>query len=691
VYTFVPGADTNNGITVTSPVLSVSTIFERYDLDQSDTIFIDTGHYLVESNIVVNSGDSGVATNRVRIIGSTNLLAGGTTFTRRHDPTIASLGGVSGSSGSTRSTLSLASDDGRTRRAAALASSAPRSPNSILVKFREGASSSSARRSVHTAKASQVIRTFDVLRTDVVEIPKGQTVTETIAAYEANPDVEYAEPNYIYRLSNVPDDPSFSALWGLHNTGQSGGTVGADIGALEAWEITTGSSNVIVAVIDSGVDYNHPDLAANMWVNPSPTFGDTYGASYTGGFGSVSSGNPMDVNGHGTHVAGTIGAVGSNGVGVVGVNWNVRIMALRFTDSDGYGSTADAISCIEYAVRNGAKILNNSWGGGGYSSALEDAIYNAGLSNVLFVAAAGNDGTNNDSDPHYPSNYALSNVIAVASSDRTDALSSFSNYGSNSVHIAAPGSAIYSTMWDDTYANSDGTSMATPHVAGVAALLLAHYPAATYTHLRDWILTGVDLLPALSGVVQSGGRLSAAAAFAYADTGEPPQPPSNFNPVNPEAVFQLSGARNLEFAWLNFEEANVGIYANNGTSVAGDQHLFRDLNFAGGYAGIRLAGSGTNQFSRISARGMNGYGIWAVNSPGNVVDSSVFWSNRLGSVSFTGNGSVAISNSSLHAFGNVTNAAVILGTGQVRGDYNNYFIEDEASYFIVNNEPFGGL
>ncbi|MEK6984396.1 MAG: S8 family peptidase [Nanoarchaeota archaeon] len=224
-----------------------------------------------------------------------------------------------------------------------------------------------------------------------------------------NPAVEYAEPNYIVRINAVPNDPNFGLLYGLHNTGQTGGTVDADIDAPEAWDIQTGSNNVVVAVIDTGVDYSHSDLSANMWANAGeiPNNGlDDDSNGYIDDFRGWDfvniDNNPMDDNGHGTHVSGTIGAIGDNGFGVAGVNWRVKIMPLKFLDAGGFGSSADAVLAIQYATLMGANIMSNSWGGGGYSQTLKNAISAANDAGILFVAAAGNSNNNNDINPIYP-------------------------------------------------------------------------------------------------------------------------------------------------------------------------------------------------------------------------------------------------------------------------------------------------
>src|SRR4051812_43848737 len=271
---------------------------------------------------------------------------------------------------------------------------------------------------------------------------------------EDDPRVAYAEPNFVLAADRTPGDPSFLQLWGLNNTGQSvngqTGTADADIDAPEAWDVTTGSTAVAVAVIDTGVDFSHPDLAGSQWINPGE---DCAGCRTNGvddddngyvddwrGWDFVGNDNdPFDENSHGTHVSGTIGATGANGIGVAGVNWNVRIAALRFLDAAGYGDTAEAVKAVLYAAAAGIPITNNSWGGGEYSQALGDAIAEADRKGTLFVAAAGNETTNTDGGAHYPSNYHSPNVISVAATTSRDQLAYFSNFGATSVDLGAPG------------------------------------------------------------------------------------------------------------------------------------------------------------------------------------------------------------------------------------------------------------
>jgi subtilisin family serine protease len=355
----------------------------------------------------------------------------------------------------------------------------------------------------------------------------------TVAAqYRALPEVEYAEPNYDIELDEIdnplepilPRDPQFNDQWALANSGQRGGKKGADISATLAWAKTTGSEDVVVAVLDSGVDYTHEDLAGNMWVRPSEM--DPYHDEELGtvddlnGYNAIDgNSDPMDENGHGTHCAGIIGAEGENDIGIAGVNWKVQIMPLKFMNAGGFGTTKDAIEAINYVIDRkkagvNVRIISASWGSTQKSRALEDIIRKAYENDILFVAAAGNASTNNDRSPHYPSSYDVPNVISVAALDRHDQLASFSNYGAKSVAIAAPGVDILSTWLDNQYEEKSGTSMETPVVSGVAALVLAEHPNMSVDELKKKLLTSVDPVAALKGKTVTAGRINASKALA---------------------------------------------------------------------------------------------------------------------------------------------------------------------------------
>jgi len=352
----------------------------------------------------------------------------------------------------------------------------------------------------------------------------GVGVGQAIEHLKKNPHVRYAEPNYIVSVDLIPNDPRFPEMYGLLNTGQTGGTVDADIDADQAWAVSRGSRSVLVGVIDTGVDYNHPDLAANIWTNPGEIPGngiDDDGNGYVDdvhGYDFANNdGDPFDDNGHGTHTSGTIGGVGNNGIGVTGVNWQVSIIAAKFLSGAGSGTTADAVRAVEYTTMMGVDLTSNSWGGGGFSQALYDAIAAAGAANIAFVAAAGNDGTDNDVSPHYPSNYDLANVISVAATDNNDAKASFSNYGLTTVDLGAPGVDILSTLPGNSYGLASGTSMATPHVSGVCALIKSVAPGIDVAQLKNILFNSVDHVASMAGRTVTGGRLNAFFAIAEPD------------------------------------------------------------------------------------------------------------------------------------------------------------------------------
>ena len=401
----------------------------------------------------------------------------------------------------------------------------------VLVKFRPG---------VSLTRVEEITLAFNDEVEDRIEHAPGWLSIDdldnadaytTVAQYLALPEVEYAEPNMEIKLDAVdtsllpvhPADPMFEEQWALSNSGQRGGTKGADISAMLAWATTTGDDDVVVAVLDSGVDYTHEDLAPNMWKRPAQVaaYHDAELGSVDDehGFNAIdNASDPMDENGHGTHCAGIIGAEGGNNLGITGVNWKVRIMPLKFMNAGGFGTTKDAIEAINYVINRkqagvNVRIISASWGSTQKSRALEDAIRKAHENDILFVAASGNATTDNDRSPHYPSSYNVPNVISVAALDRHDQLAKFSNYGLKSVMIAAPGVDILSTWLGNAYEEKSGTSMATPVVSGIAALIVAENPTISVDQLKKRLLASVDPLPALKGKTVTGGRVNAAKAL----------------------------------------------------------------------------------------------------------------------------------------------------------------------------------
>lgn len=347
---------------------------------------------------------------------------------------------------------------------------------------------------------------------------------------EASDLLAYAEPDFIvhhHQPPVFPDDPSFAQQWHLHNTGQSGGLPDADIDAPEAWAVTTGSAAVVVGVIDTGLDLTHPDLLANLWINPGESgdgkesdgidndgngyIDDVYGWNFV-----TQTAVPQDDHGHGTHTGGTVGAVGGNGVGVSGVCQTVRLMGLKFLSATGSGTTSDAIEAIRYATQMGAALTSNSWGGAGFSQALLDAIEEADAAGVGFVAAAGNSGINTDLYPEYPGSFQVPNVISVAATDSSDTLVWFSNYGQTTAHLAAAGLQTLSTGLGGSYVLNSGTSMAAPQVAGAAALLKAANPELSFAQIKAMLLDQVDPKPSLHNKTVTGGRLNVANAMVPA-------------------------------------------------------------------------------------------------------------------------------------------------------------------------------
>ena len=348
----------------------------------------------------------------------------------------------------------------------------------------------------------------------LLHVPPGH-VLRAVAALRAQPGVRYAEPDYMMQLAATPDDPSFGQQWGLQNTGQvvNGikGTPGADINATTSWNVATDSRSVVVAELDSGVDYRHPDLAANVWTNPDGVGGCPAG---THGYNVVTNTcDPLDDFGHGTQVAGVLGAVGNNGIGIAGAAWRTTVLPVKWTDSTGRGSTSRLIRALEWALKAKAagvnvRVVNDSavFSGTSFSQALSDELDKLAANNILFVTAAGNNKNDNDITPKYPCSYGKTNEVCVAATDQRDRLASFSNWGATTVDLAAPGKNILTTVPGGGYGYTKGTSFAAPLVAGAAALALSVQDTST-SALKARILGGIDPLPSLAGKVRTGGRL----------------------------------------------------------------------------------------------------------------------------------------------------------------------------------------
>jgi thermitase len=408
----------------------------------------------------------------------------------------------------------------------------------MLVSFARGASSSVRQRD-EQATGTHTLKTF-LGGTELLSVAKG-SVLSAIASLRARGHVRFAEPDYlISEDGTTPNDPSFGNQWGFDNSGQSvngiSGTAGADEHATDAWSVGTGSRSIVIAEVDSGIDYNHPDLAANIWSNPGGIGGCPAG---THGYNVLTSTcDPMDdettYGGHGTHVAGIMGAVGNNGIGVTGVNWQTTILPVKYLSSSGFGATSDLISALDWVLTAQAagvnvRVVNDSatFFGTAYSQALSDEIDLLGQHNILFVTAAGNTGDDNDdlSVRRYPCGYDRPNEICVTASDQNDTLPSWANYGPATVDLAAPGDNIYSTLRNDTYGYISGGSMASPQVAGAAALILSQKDMSA-VDLKADILDNVDQVPALAGKVITGGRLDICKALPGC-TGGVASPPVN--------------------------------------------------------------------------------------------------------------------------------------------------------------------
>jgi len=436
-------------------------------------------------------------------------------------------------------------------------------------------------------------------------------------------DVEYVEANQIFKaLAAKPNDPDFSKQYALLNTGANGGTRGADIAATEAWSISKGSKDVLVSVIDTGVDYTHKDLKDNYWRNPGEVGLDKSGKDKSvngidddnngyvddwGGWDFANNdNNPFDDNSHGTHCAGVVGAKGNNAIGISGINWDVSIVGIKFLDAEGSGTTENAVKSIDYSLVIGADISSNSWGGGDFSPSLKEALDRAKEVGQLFIAAAGNDGEDNDVVESYPANYDHVNLISVAATDNEDKLAYFSNYGAKKVHIAAPGVEIYSTVPGDKYRSMSGTSMAAPQVAGVAALIKATWPGAKAEVIKNRILKGSVPHQSLLGMTLTQGRLS-----AYNSIEEDQQAPSDAEEIKIDQV----GMSFIKLSWAKSgddgherEASRYEVSLNFENGMGEDRRIIFPKAKTGDRVDIVLDGLPANAIGKVSIRALDNVG-----------------------------------------------------------------------------------
>lgn len=456
------------------------------------------------------------------------------------------------------------------RQTAAAAGRRDYAPSELLVKFKAGVPTY-VMSDIHRGVGAQVLKSFRAdPRLHQVRIPKGWDLEKALAYYQSRADVQYAQPNWVYHVATtVASDPNFSAQWAWRNTGQTGGVSGADVRATGAWDKARGRFTVVVASIDTGVDYLHPDLRMNIWTNPGEAGANCYDGidndanGYPDdcrGWNIVANNNdPRDDNGHGSHTSGTIGALANNLVGVAGANWDVQIMPVKVFDNTGSGFTSWAVEGIDYAVRSGATILNNSWVAGGPDPALLEAIRRADAAHALFITAAGNNGTNNTRVPTYPCSYGSmllvvnppSNVICTAATDDMDNRWSLSSYGADTVHLGAPGVDILSTEGFGAYGYRTGTSQATAHVSGAAALLKGCKPGLSASTVKQILLDTARPLISLSGITTTGGVVNYQAAIndpRAAGSGSCDAAPANALPVaNPGGPYNVNSKKTIPF------------------------------------------------------------------------------------------------------------------------------------------------
>ncbi|HLP75439.1 MAG TPA: S8 family peptidase [Candidatus Paceibacterota bacterium] len=388
-------------------------------------------------------------------------------------------------------------------------------PGQILVKPKSKAACQKLDR-FHAEKGCAVLRQFKTGGLQLIKVPAGETVPGLIAKYKSSGLVEFAEPDHmVTAAATIPNDPHFGMLWGLQNTGQNeGGVPGADIHAPDAWDLQTSASNIVVAVLDTGIRYTHEDLAVNIWVNTND------GSHGFDAFTQLN--NPVDDSGHGTLVAGILGAAGNNNLGITGVAWSVQMMSCKCLDLTGVGTDSSVISAMEFASTNGAKIINASFSGPDFSEAVSNTIVSLRDKGIVVVAACGDNWGDVDAVPRYPACYDIDNIVSVAASGDDDNLGFKSNYGMTNVDLTAPGDLMFSTFYaaDDSYYPTNypterlyGTSFATAYVSGTLALILEKFPAEDYRVSIRRLLLAVDKIPALEGSCVTGGRLNLAYAL----------------------------------------------------------------------------------------------------------------------------------------------------------------------------------
>ena len=489
----------------------------------------------------------------------------------------------------------------------------------------------------------------------VVKLASDKQTARFLEESTRNGSIAYAEPNYILHAMDlpktegsdevIPNDPMFNQLWAMKNTGQKDpkgqdGIAGADISATKAWALTKGNKKILVGIIDTGMDYNHPKLKDNVYHNP----GESGGGKETNGidddangfiddfqgwnFAGVSTNNPFDDNEHGTHVAGTIGAKGNSGEGVTGVNWEASMMPIKFLTGAGSGTLEDAVKGIQYATLMKMNMTNNSWGGGGFTQTMFDAINDAKSKGILFIAAAGNDAANADTSPHYPAGYQLDNVIAVAATTNRDVLADLSTYGKRTVHIAAPGNNILSSIPGNKYDTFSGTSMATPHVVGAAALVWGTDPSMKYTEVKDRLLRSRDFVPAMARKVMMGGRLNVYNAIKGI------YPPSPEPAENDWKDFALKAPVESEHPYK--DNSNVDFVVEGPANAKFMRVVFSKVDLESGYDFVKILDGKGTEVDSVTGAGEN---LASYYVPGNKVmlkltsDGSVSkWGFSLGKV-----------------------------------------------------------